>query len=1227
LRRSSDDHLTSNEIDWLLASRVGAGPTLASPPEDLDKVQDHLTACRQCKQRLQQNESFACRLAALKESNETSRTGQCPPETAWTQLAAGLSAAEVSDELLAHGAQCDYCGALLREASEELSGDLTPEEERIQAAMLSSQPDWQKRLAQKLSDASGRIDDRVTPVAPRARAGRPRVYWIYATAAAMVLTVAASLFFLWQRTRSPARLLASAYGELRTLELRIPLAPYGPMRLERGLPGASRMNTPPSLSEAEAKISRKLNANPDDPEWLALKARADLLDWNYESAMRAATRVLEQRPESPSVLIDLATARFERAEKEQIAIDYGAAAELLGKVLAKNPDDLVALFNRAITYERLSAYHEALADWEHYLKIDPKGDWSDEARRKRDAVERRLRERGSHDLMQADPSRFVDLAAGSPEMVSEQAELYLEQAVMEWLPHAFPVTPSGTPSAKARTALTRLSKLLASRHADQWLQDLLSTAPSPAFAEAAASLARAVNADAEGDVARGQEEATKAEHWFHRAGSAAGVLRAQLERIYALDRSGQGQRCLDGTEALAPELAGQRYPWIRARLQLELASCLESVGTQGAQHLAVQQALRLAESANYPVLRLRALAFAAIFETDKGNRRKAWALDVQSLRLFWAASYPLSSAYMFYTDMATTAENSGQWQLAVALNREAVRALSSTRNHTMEALTWFELGKAATMAGLLPEAREALALADRLFARLPDDRALDFYRTECDIGLATVATRDGLAEQALANLKQARGRLVRIQNYFMISDYFRALSEAYERAGRDGDAESATRSQVAVAELALGSLRGERQRQVWSRDMAGSYYRMIEAQWRLHNDPEGALEIWEWYRGASLRATSASASPRDFLSVEAHPILPALRQAKELAGALANQTVLSYAVLPQGLAIWVADNRGISGTRVRISRDELQLLTSRFYAYCSDPASDSATLRTAARRLYDLLILPVASRLSVDRPLLVELDSSLSSIPIQALIDPTGDYLGSKFAVSIFPGIAYLRHLRPAIRITRGDRALVIGSPPLSGAWAALLHPLPDAAAEAQEIVSKFHGGLLLIGKEVTAAAIQEASPEVDVFHYAGHSISNADRVGLLLAADASAETSALHDSPPLLEAARFDGSRLRRCSLAVFSACVTEGVERDGAGDPESLVRVFLDAGVPQVIASRWNVDSRATTTFMNAFYDRLLQGQPAAIAIRAVASDIRKQPSQAHPFYWAAFSLYGRS
>ena len=204
---------------------------------------------------------------------------------------------------------------------------------------------------------------------------------------------------------------------------------------------------------------------------------------------------------------------------------------------------------------------------------------------------------------------------------------------------------------------------------------------------------------------------------------------------------------------------------------------------------------------------------------------------------------------------------------------------------------------------------------------------------------------------------------------------------------------------------------------------------------------------------------------------------------------------------------------------------------------------------------------------------------------------------------------------------------LVVGSPTLSGNWASAFQPLPEAIDEARGIASKFKNARLLTGQRASAVEVARELPGAAVFHYAGHSISNAERVGLLLSPDdARAENAALHDGPPVLEASSFDTARVGRCALAVFSACATEGVEGDGAGDPESLVRAFLEAGVPQVMASRWNVDSRATAAFMNAFYDQLLEGHAAADAARAAALDIRNQPDKAHPYYWAAFSVYGR-
>ena len=144
------------------------------------------------------------------------------------------------------------------------------------------------------------------------------------------------------------------------------------MRVERGASG-SNLDKSPSLLKAEALIGENLSKRPNDPAWLQARARADLLDGNFESALKSLQRALETQPDSPSLQTD-SRLLTERAEAADRAVDYGNAIESLGKALAISPDDPVALFNRAIACERMFLYTQALDDWKHYLRVEPSGD-------------------------------------------------------------------------------------------------------------------------------------------------------------------------------------------------------------------------------------------------------------------------------------------------------------------------------------------------------------------------------------------------------------------------------------------------------------------------------------------------------------------------------------------------------------------------------------------------------------------------------------------------------------------------------------------------------------------------------------------------------------------------------------------------------------------------------------------------------------------------------------
>ena len=58
-------------------------------------------------------------------------------------------------------------------------------------------------------------------------------------------------------------------------------------------------------------------------------------------------------------------------------------------------------------------------------------------------------------------------------------------------------------------------------------------------------------------------------------------------------------------------------------------------------------------------------------------------------------------------------------------------------------------------------------------------------------------------------------------------------------------------------------------------------------------------------------------------------------------------------------------------------------------------------------------------------------------------------------------------------------------------------------------------------------------------------------------------------------------------------------------------------------MVASRWNVDSASSAVLMSAFYNNLISGVTAPQALASAEADLRRQ--NAHPYYWAAFDMFG--
>ena len=158
----------------------------------------------------------------------------------------------------------------------------------------------------------------------------------------------------------------------------------------------------------------------------------------------------------------------------------------------------------------------------------------------------------------------------------------------------------------------------------------------------------------------------------------------------------------------------------------------------------------------------------------------------------------------------------------------------------------------------------------------------------------------------------------------------------------------------------------------------------------------------------------------------------------------------------------------------------------------------------------------------------------------------------------------------------------------------------------------------LLQNKDATLQSLLAALPGAGIFHFSGHAVVTAGDAALVLAAIGP------DDSERLLWASRIPRQSLRSCRLVMLAACSTGRAASEDNDPSSAMARAFLLTGVPEVIASRWDVDSRAASALVAQFYRAVGQGASAGDALALSTQQLRWQSDFAHPYYWAAFDLF---
>ena len=351
---------------------------------------------------------------------------------------------------------------------------------------------------------------------------------------------------------------------------------------------------------------------------------------------------------------------------------------------------------------------------------------------------------------------------------------------------------------------------------------------------------------------------------------------------------------------------------------------------------------------------------------------------------------------------------------------------------------------------------------------------------------------------------------------------------------------------------------------------------------------------------AALRDDEALVHYTRVDSAAAAAPLPSQPRQQQIIVCVLTATTLQHVVVP-------AD-----GLDDRIAQLRFQLDALRFGAPALRARAAQIATRTRAhlQALHRQLWQPVAALVGDAAQVVVVPHGNLHYVPFCALHD--GEHsLVQRHALCVAPSAVLWADWRqrpgPASPLPpRRVVALGTGGP-----------ALPHVADEVRAVAAAFEaqpGGsaAACVDGAATLQALHTLLPEADVLHLACHGQFRAD----------SPYFSALHLADGTLTL-RDAAALPLRAQLVTLSACET-GLSRIAPGDElVGLVRGFVLAGAPNVLATLWTVDDAGTAALMRDFYAALLQGLRPAAALRlAQCAALAHDPDAWH---WAAFTLHG--
>jgi tetratricopeptide (TPR) repeat protein len=1128
-----------------------------------------------------------------------------------------------------------------------LSADASPEEAAEVAGLASASSDWQSKLAEQLARTPHRAANQpagIRPVTrrPETKWARPFYLWAGAGMAASLI-LALTLIGWWHLTNTPERLLAEAYTHSRLFDLRMPGAGFAGVTPQTHLRGSGTGRESALLLDAHSRIESHLEKAPTNPHWLQLEGRADVLGEKFDPAIDIFDRLLAAGPVTSSLLVDDAAAYFQRGAATGSENDRATALDYLRRADELAPGDTLVLFNEAVVMEDRGQLMNAVETWNRYLQFERDPLWQAEGRRRMQALEEKLKQMKSHQSRMeqhlATPAAMRALAADRSALGAVDEELS-STLLPRLLDKAFPMPVDrsrGSPIESnctdeckaARTLLHALAASLESDHHDSWLIQLLpsdSSPPDANFVQAAHALAQAIGADVQGDYLAARQRAPEASRLFHALGNRAGEDRAQLELSYAQQRGSNHSGCFQAVHPLAGR--NPEFAWIQIFALTQDTLCDPAPGTSGENNPSFLRAIRLAQEAGYTLLELRARNLLGSPAVDAGDTEAAWRVYLPTVRRFYSGDYPPFRLYAALSGLAQVEQATPRVRDALLMQQEVVRVLELTESRELIPTERLNLAAAALRAGTVAEAENEMRLAQTELAEMGGGNSVKGLLAENEIAMADLYLDRGDLAAAAGKLDSAKGHMAGENNSYHRRDYAVACGRLELGQGHTEIAEPLLRNALLEEERLAGKAGVE---SIVQAQQDRELYAVLAAVWLAQGrSGQRVLALWERYR---LRILGSPAPACSVGGLDC--LLPRISVALTQLG---QDRLLGQIVLVDRSLLYEASGTGVVFTSVHLRREDALAAAATLEEAVSSPSSSTDSIDRSARHLGELLLDPILQSGPVSQvagasgQLLLESDPLLGNLPWPTVETAAGP-IGLQFNLEELPSLVLDRRPEGSSQTAGFTPARPLGKPLIVGASMASSGTsdrqlLPEVLSEAHSVARFEDEPNLLLANQATEPQVVARLATATAIHFAGHAAEQDGETRLLLASAKGGPVGPATDKPWL------DSDLLRRhppkaARLTVFSACSTGKKEagwNHGMGD---IVDTLASVGVPDVVATRWQIDSASAVPMMDSFYAGLAKGLSVSGALRAARKALIRDPRYRHPYYWAAWyaSGWGRS